>query len=199
LPEKRQHQLLPEALDMSSNGTLWIADNNYGLVRFPGKMLNPYFPEGPPITGFFTLCQWNGDLWITPGGRTDSWSNLWQLPRFQHYTEMEWSTFSQKNIPEMDGFFDIVEIVAHPSNPNHHVFVASWGGGLLEFLNGELVNRYTNKNSPLQSALPQQPDAPYVRIGGMDFDSEGNLWITNSEVEKNLLKLTPPENGNPFP
>ena len=35
------------------------------------------------------------------------------------------------------------------------------------------------------------PDAAYVRIGGMDFDSEGNLWITNSTVARNLLMLAP--------
>ncbi|MDD4108823.1 MAG: two-component regulator propeller domain-containing protein, partial [Prolixibacteraceae bacterium] len=65
------------------------------------------------------------------------------------------------------------------------------GGGLLEFGGTTLINRYTNHNSPLLTALPGQPAEPYVRIGGLDFDAEGNLWITNSEVAKNLLKLTP--------
>ncbi len=30
-----------------------------------------------------------------------------------------------------------------------------------------------------------------MRIGGLDFDSQGNLWIANSEAGKNLHKLSP--------
>ncbi len=180
----------PRSVAASSDGIFWIADNNYGLVRYSEQSAESFFPEGPSDNRVFSLFANNDDLWVTPGGRTDSWANLWQLPRLQQYRNDSWSTLSPKNFPGMDNFFDVVEIVANPSNPNH-LFVASWGGGLLEILDGELVNRYTNKNSPLQSAVPQQPDEPYVRVGGLDFDSEGNLWVTNSEVEKNLLKLTP--------
>ncbi|HKI90095.1 MAG TPA: two-component regulator propeller domain-containing protein, partial [Draconibacterium sp.] len=91
---------------------------------------------------------------------------------------------------ELDGFFDIVCMVADPNDPDH-IFVGSWGGGLLEFQGDQFLNRFTNHNSPLETALPQQPDEPYVRIGGLGFDSEGNLWITNSDVAKNLVKRSP--------
>ncbi len=182
--------IAPTSVAMSSDGVLWIADNIYGLVKYTGQSAEFFFPEGPSDNRVFSLYSNMEDLWITPGGRTESWDNIFQLPRFQQYRNGEWNTFSNKTVAEMEGFFDVVELVAHPSNPDH-LFVASWGGGLLEFLNGELVKRYTNKNSPLQTAIPTKPDEPYVRIGGLDFDSEGNLWLTNSEVEKNLLKLKP--------
>ncbi len=90
----------------------------------------------------------------------------------------------------MDGFFNIVQVAVDPSDANHF-FVASWGGGLLEFKNDEFVKRYNNFNSPLESALPQSPEQPYVWIGGLAFDSEGNLWISNSHVNKSLHKLSP--------
>ncbi len=180
----------PMSIGLSNDGTLWIADYIYGLVRYGNQEAESYFPKGPSDNDVFSLYFNKGDLWMTPGGRTNSWSNTWQYPRFQRYQNGEWLAFNNKKYPELDGFFDIVDIVTHPSNPDH-LFVASWGGGVLEFLNGQLINRYTNHNSPLQTAIPQQPDAPYVRIGGLGFDSEGNLWITNSDVENNLLKLKP--------
>ncbi|MDX1285178.1 MAG: T9SS type A sorting domain-containing protein, partial [Draconibacterium sp.] len=71
-------------------------------------------------------------------------------------------------------------------------------GGVLEFLDDEFIKRYNQHNSPLESALPQQPDEPYVRIGGMAFDSEGNLWITNAGVTNNLHKLGPDGNWESF-
>lgn len=138
----------------------------------------------------FALNSSGSDLWIAAGGRSDSWNNTWQQPRFQKYNNSEWKYYNKTNYPELDNFFDVVSVVADPQNQNH-IFVGSWGGGVLEFVDDEFVNRYTNKNSILESAVPSQPDEPYVRIGGMDFDSDGNLWITNSEVAKNLVKLTP--------
>ena len=180
----------PMSVSTDSQGTIWVADYLYGLVRIAGQQAESFIPKGPSDNMVFSLFMQDNNLWVTPGGRTDSWSNTWQAPRFHRYQNDEWNTFSNKNIPSMIGFFDIVDIATNPANPDH-IFVASWGGGLLEFLNGELLNRYNNHNSPLQTALPQQPNDPYVRIGGIAFDSQNNLWITNSDVEKNLLKLSP--------
>lgn len=190
LAEKTINPIAPRSAVASSDGMIWIADENHGLVRMSGQNAESYFPQGPSDNRVFSLYANNGNLWITPGGRGDAWANIWQSPRFHHYNNGEWNTFNFNSIPEMGTFFDVTEIIARPDNPNH-LYVASWGGGLIEIINGEVVNRFTNKNSPLQTALPMQPDEPYVRVGGMDFDSNGNLWITNSEVEKNLLKLTP--------
>lgn len=182
--------IVPRSVALSNDGKLWIADNTYGLVRYENQQAESFFPEGPSDNRVFSLHASNGDLWISPGGRTDSWSNIYQLPRFQQYRDRQWKTFNRKSVPGLEGFFDVVEVVAEPSNPDH-LYVATWGGGVLEFLNGELVNRYTNHNSPLQTAIPLQPNEPFVRIGGLAYDSQGNLWVTNSDVEKNLHKITP--------
>ena len=39
--------------------------------------------------------------------------------------------------------------IVDPQNSNH-LFVSTWGGGLLEYLNNDLVKQYTELNSPLQ-------------------------------------------------
>ena len=91
---------------------------------------------------------------------------------------------------KLDAFFNILVVAGDPFNSDHF-FVGSWGGGLLEYQNDQFINRFTNKNSPLETALPNQPDEPYVRIAGLDFDSQGTLWITNSEVAHNLHSLSP--------
>ncbi|MEN8117809.1 MAG: T9SS type A sorting domain-containing protein [Bacteroidota bacterium] len=176
--------------NISSDGLIWIADYEHALVKVSGENYESLYPPGPMDNEVFFLGSNNSDIWVTPGGRNDWWGNVWQEPRFQRFSNNEWKYYSNKEIPELDGVHDIVCIAVDPLDENHF-FAGSWGGGVLEFRNDEFVQRYTNHNSPLQSALPQQPDEPYVRIGGLDFDSEGNLWITNSEVTKNLKKLTP--------
>lgn len=89
----------------------------------------------------------------------------------------------------MAGFFDMVEVAVDPGDPGHF-FASSWGGGVLEFKNDQLVNRFNNLNSPLQSALPDQPLEPYTRIGGMAFDENNTLWITNSQSSNGLHSLS---------
>ena len=63
----------------------------------------------------------------------------------------------------------MVCLVVDPADQNHF-FAGSWGGGVFEFRNDEFVQRYYNKNSPLETALPQLPDEPFVRIGGLDYE-----------------------------
>jgi hypothetical protein len=179
----------PRSVIMTDDGSVWVADYGYGMVRILDGDYEMISPEGPEDNKVFFLSSNNEDLWVAAGGRNDSWNNLFEAPRFRMLRNGQWSEYSKEEYPGMDGFFDIVNLAVDPADPQH-IYAGSWGGGLLEFYGGELLNRFTNYNSPLQTALPEQSDAPYVRIGGMDFDEEGNLWITNSEVSKNLLKLT---------
>ncbi len=180
----------PKNATISSAGIIWIADYDNALVKVNGETFESLYPTGPMDNDVFFLTSENNSVWVTPGGRTDAWGNNWMAPRFQRNTEGEWTNFSIKEIPELSGVPDLVCLAVDPSDENHF-FVGSWGGGLLEFRNDEFVTRYTNHNSPLETALPQQPDAPYVRIGGLAFDSYGNLWITNVAATNNLHKLSP--------
>lgn len=177
---------------VNSDGTIWIADFQNALVSVSGNSFESYYPMGPMDNSVFYLSSdRSSNVWVTPGGRTDAWGNSWMAPRFQRFSGGEWTNFSKAEYPEMDGFFDVVCLAVDPFDENHF-FVGSWGGGVLEFRNDQFVERYTNQNSPLETALPQQPNEPFVRIGGLDFDSEGNLWITNTATAQyNLHKLSP--------
>ncbi|HPF50282.1 MAG TPA: two-component regulator propeller domain-containing protein [Draconibacterium sp.] len=176
---------------ISNDGTIWIADHQKALVHYDGNNFESSFPDGPVDNEVFFLTNSSSALWVAPGGRTSGWNNSFLPPYFKRFKDGRWTNFSSKEIPELTGFQDIVCIAVDPADENH-IFVGSWGGGVLEFRNDEFVERYTNFNSPLQTELPQQPNEPYVRIGGLDFDSEGNLWITNTATaEKNIHKLSP--------
>ncbi len=180
----------PKSAGISANGTIFIADSKNSMIKITGENYESVYPGGPLDNNIFSLLANGKDLWIAPGGRSDSWNNTFELPHFQFYSGEQWKYFNKENHPELDGFTDIVCFAVDPTNASH-LFVGSWGGGVLEYRNDEFLNRYTNLNSPLQTSIPKSPEEPYVRIGGMDFDSDGNLWITNSTVARNLLKLSP--------
>ena len=175
----------PRSSELSGNGTLWIADFTNALVKVAGDQVEQIRLNSPMDNSIYGLYTSGSDLWVTPGG-----TRGYEFPRFQRLSSDEWDYFTKSNYPELDGFFNVLSVAVSPSNANHF-YIGSWGGGVLEYVNDEYVTRFTNQNSPLQTALPTQPNEPYVRIGGLGFDSQGNLWITNSEVAQNLHSLSP--------
>ncbi len=178
----------PKSAAINANGTIWVADETKSLVKITGNNAESGFLIGPLDNTIYSLNYSSSGLWITPGG-----TKGYEYPRFQRFTDHQWINFDRNNHPELDAtddFRNIVEIAVDPKDPNHF-FASSWGGGLLEYQNDEFVERYTSHNSPIESALPTSPDEPFDRVSGIDFDSKGNLWISNSEAGKNLHKLTP--------
>ncbi len=169
----------------SESAGLFIADNNLGLIKAVDQSFEIIKPQGPFNNDAFSLYTTQNELWVCAGGRSSSWGNLYKAPQLQHLKDNNWTSFSKKEYPEMTGFHDIVTVVANPLDPGH-IFAGSWGGGIIEFKNGEFIERYSTHNSSLQSAIPDQPDEPYTRIGGLAFDSQGNLWVTNTQVPKVL-------------
>lgn len=165
---------------IDDQNVLWIADKNNGLIKV-GTQTEKIVPDGPIDNKIFSLSMNGNDLWITPGGKSNPWGNLYNQPQFQLNREGNWSVFDRNVIPILNDLRDMVCVVADPKDPDH-VFAGSWGGGVLEFRNGKFAKQYNNLNSSLQTQLPDQPNEPYVRVGGMDFDSKGNLWVTNSGV-----------------
>lgn len=108
-----------------------------------------------------------------------------------------WQSFQEDGIEELTGhlYQDINCVVQHPNNPTHH-FAASAGEGIYEFKEQRLVNWYSMHNSPLESALPNDEKwaANYVRVNGLIYDNENNLWMVSSEATHAVNVLM--NNGN---
>jgi len=179
--------ILPLSSNLDAQNVLWIADQNLGLIKV-GTQSERIVPEGPSDNKIFSLFMNDKDLWITSGGRDESWNNLSFDPKFQLNREGKWSVFDRKAFLTPNDFRDMVCATADPKDPDHF-FAGSWGGGVLEFVAGKFKKRYDNFNSTLQTQLPNTPNEPYVRIGGMAFDSKGALWVTNSGVASVLSSL----------
>jgi ligand-binding sensor domain-containing protein len=90
-----------------------------------------------------------------------------------------WRRWSEKTTPALvdssESFKDMWRVEAHPSEDKF--FVGSWVGGLMQFSNDEYEKKYTQFNSILQSA--GNSGGLRTAIGGLDYDEEGNLWISN--------------------
>ncbi len=176
----------PEILQaIPDKGIIWIADKKSGLVK--NENLTSYSSltlPGPASNNVINITSHDGRTIISGGSLTSTWNNTWSLLEVSIYTGNKWSSVVSNSLR------DPIRAIGDPDNPNRF-FVATWGMGLLEYENNSLVKQYNNANSPLQTIIPGQP---YVRICGLAFDDNKNLWITQSEVPGSIKTLKPDGN-----
>jgi hypothetical protein len=177
----------PRSAIFSSSSGLWIADYTYSLVKVASNIAEAIVPIGPANNNVFSLLIAGNKLLVAPGGHTDSWSNSWIPASFHSLNEGTWQYYSNSQYPRLKKFFDITCFAVSPSDPDHF-FAGSWGGGIFEFQGATLVKQYSNPYLKSASGVTSDPDSLFVRIGGLCFDNEENLWITNSETPTVLVK-----------
>lgn len=165
---------------VSAGGILWVADSRNGLVAVHNPTQSDILiPPGPLYNSASNLWAEKGDLYVVGGVLTNAWNNTGSKLEASTFTGNQWSS-----LPE-SSFRDPVRIIP---GRNNNYFISTWGMGLLEFSGTTLVNHYDQYNSPLNTIIP---GAPYVRLSGMAFDDDDNLWVIHSGVTDNIKVLRP--------
>ncbi|MDR1356248.1 MAG: hypothetical protein LBJ58_01105, partial [Tannerellaceae bacterium] len=169
---------------LKDNNTFWLATGTKGIVSIRRTGANQYqtlvediVNDGPKRNLNAFLSMHNNKLYVAGGGR---WANRFQNPG----TVMIYDADSLKwnNLKDISGFMDATCIAVDPKD-DAHLFVSTWGEGVYEFKDGELLQRYNHTNSALSTIYPGSASQyNYVRVEGVCFDKEGNLWMTNTEV-----------------
>ncbi len=179
----------PEDAIFDKDGMLWVADIDHGMWSI-GKDLsaNNYTFNGPASKDVVAMDISGRQLWAVPGGRNGSFGNLFRAAQCYTLANNSWSSFTSGNTPVLADQRDILCVAADPLDGNH-AFTGSWGNGVLEFYHGELKEIYTPQNSSLQYVVGFGPG--YLRIGGVAFDQDNNLWVTNAGTAEILSMRKP--------
>jgi len=167
---------------ISDNRDIWIADSNSGLIK--GENMSDFKAlnlPGPISNNAFSISSYNGKTIICGGATDATWDNLWRALQISIHQDVNWTTITHSTIS------DAMRALIDPADENH-LFISTWGGGLLEYHDNTLVKQYTEVNSPLQTIIPGKP---YVRICGLAMDKDKNLWITQSKVPGSIKVLKP--------
>ncbi|MCB0662448.1 MAG: hypothetical protein KDC24_06895 [Saprospiraceae bacterium] len=177
-------------------GAVWLADLEKEFRKFDninGDGCSKEIFDGPE-TGFaWELDYESGSLWVATGGWNNQFTYLYRSEGFLRYHENEWTSFNRRNRLEMNGMntdpnfrdddiFDVVAIKGDPSQ--NRVYIGSWAEGFLDYdLDADDITIYNQSNSSLGGAVG---DAQRTRIGGIDLDQNGNVWVSNYLAEEPL-------------
>ena len=157
------------------------------------ELVKTLSPGGPKKNHFYEIKYLHNRLYATGGLFLSGMADADRPGCVQMMKENdEWLTFEDR-IDTLTGYDyrDMNTLDADPTDPDH-VFA---GGrcGLYEFQNGRLVKYYNTENSPLGGAVTDNGQTlgnSYTLINGLKFDSEGNLWILNSQSSTaSLLRI----------
>jgi hypothetical protein len=174
------------------NNTVWIADEYNGLVRQNGSYDYTFIhPNGPGVADVYALSAVGKEVWSVAGGKNAVWGSLFNWGSCSSFSSEDWTYYDKETQSAFDTIRDMVSVAIDPTNTNR-VYAGSWNRGLVEFVDGEVRTVYNKSNSSLDYNMIE--GSPVIKVGGLEFDDQGNLWATNSGAN-NILSVKIPGGG----
>ena len=135
------------------------------------------FAFNSPNTRNTSDIETDGDnIYIAAGARTIIGGNRNSADGVFFQRDGNWIGYNLFNVPEFSANSadrDFIKIKKHPTE--NKIYLANYYGGLFEFEN-DTWTIYNPSNSSLQGVTGFEER---IRVGSLDFDSKGNLWMTN--------------------
>lgn len=169
-------------------GDMLIGDRFSGLQHLKfGTGLLTVGPKGPRNNQVVDLAAHKGELYIAPKGRVGSSARSYDksgIPYFNLHQDGWVVNDHRIGTLSIDSvYMDFYRVALDTATGR--CFVGSWGEGLVELLNGEVLRTHTSQNSGLS----------YGQVGhmisGLVFDETGNLWIAQGLNSTQLNMLDP--------
>lgn len=180
---------------VASNSQYFLGHTSLGLLNFESENPTDYSeisPDGPLLNRIFSLTATPSDLWITFGEYNQFYNpTIGGVDRrgLSRLTPEGWLSIEVSNLNNAGALSDVA---VDPQNPER-VYVSSFFDGLLEIENNSLVEQYNALNSSIESVPNNIND---TRVGASAFDSQGNLYFSNSLTENQIKRLN--ANGSFF-
>ncbi|MCG8580579.1 MAG: T9SS type A sorting domain-containing protein [Bacteroidales bacterium] len=169
----------------SFEDAVFIADKNFGLVKHDASSEDlHYLANGPYSNNCFGLHATSTGVYSVAGGLKSDFNNIGRQIEYSYFNDSEWGHY---RIVTPGGHYytrDLIRICEDKTDDSK-VYMSSWGGGVYEAQGLDSIKHYDETNSGLQDIFPD--GRKYVRVGAIDSDSEGNIWMTNAEVDAGVV------------
>ncbi|HAB31202.1 MAG TPA: hypothetical protein DCE13_01530 [Cryomorphaceae bacterium] len=165
----------PFDAQLDNGGVLWTANRGRGLTFFD----NPSYAqhravEDPASSEAYAMNKAPNGVHVLTGAVDATWTASYTNEGILTFDGVNWTA---QQGAALGGAKDILAVIHDPADQDHW-FAASWGKGLLEFQNNQLLHTWNSSNSSLQSAMGSSPTD--IRTGGLCWGQDGALWVSNA-------------------
>jgi len=190
IPGVDEYELLT---GFSHDNFLYLGTNEQGLFQIPfgGSNANKILPDGPLFNSSFSIDASPGQLWVNFGDVTVNFDPYPLTAKgISNLREGEWANIPYDELTETLGkeANDLVRVRINPNDPNQ-VFMSSFQKGILEIEDQTPFKLFDQSNSSL-TITDDNPNFG-IRVFGLDFDNQGNLWGVQAQDEAGLIKIAP--------
>lgn len=195
-PRRRAQTPLVEAgLDAirAKSGPLYVADYYNGLVRMEpdGQNATSFVANAPGSTRTFNIVTDAASKTVTilPGGYAEGYTQASIDDGFFVYdADGRWTNYNAQNFSATDAP-RIPDLSRGTRTPDGALYIASYGGGLIEWKGPGQWRRYADgtPGSPLITSLDRDPS--YTRITDVAAAANGDVWVLNRHQKAGLSGL----------
>lgn len=174
-----------------SSGEYWLCEQNWGLIRLRTTGDEVYHPYGPNSNSGYAMFTAHDQLYTVIGGR---WAAEYiRYARINIFDGTDWRCYDPGQIYSRLGAtaLDPVSVAVDKNDPGHY-FVATYGTGVFEFKDYEVVKQHTYTNSTLQPVNPTINPLYFTRTDGAMLDEQDNLWVLNATTIGQALHVMKP-------
>ena len=168
----------------ANSSNIFIGTRKNGIIQTDvnGTNFEQIVPNCPLLNSPFGIDVREGNIWVVYGGHSPSF-NPSPLRKYgvSHYDGTSWNNIPYQQIQAKS----ISYVQINPSNIDE-VYMSSGHNGLVKITNGSNITKYDDTNSPLEAFV--QGSYKSVRVFGLKFDDENNLWTTQT-LAQNPVKV----------
>ena len=150
----------------------WIADKHNGLLHNVGSFFESIKPSGPFLSDAGQIINFGEEILVAHGAKSENWDPRWHKSELSVMKKDDWTT--SNTLKDAD-FIDVVAVNKRGAT----TYLASFNKGLAKMTGLNLDEIYNETNSSLQKRAIHDD---WIEVGAIQFDSEGNLWCTNSQT-----------------
>ncbi len=189
VPDLSKSAQVTVASEVEQGGIKWKACGSEGLKGFgegDSEKVGSIIPDSPLRNYAYKLYMEDGPRLLVAGGNF-YYPEVEYTGTAMKYEGGKWTFFDEEEPLEKYGSYlyrNVTDIAQDPFDSEHH-FLGTKRSGIYEFKDYKLVNHFTYDNSPLESILPDNPNAgAFVRVTGVNYDRLGNLWMCNNQADQ---------------
>jgi hypothetical protein len=160
------------------DSSIYIADNYIGLFNVRNGQRESLNPNGPATVSVSRIAIKNAAAWISSGNT----SNIFLPPLISRYESNWWNIFNEYNINGLSEYQSIIPIAFNAEG--NKIYLGSYNKGIVELnRDGSLSDTFTVYNTTMEGTVG---DDRRCKVGGIAFDANGNMWVTNMGASRFL-------------